>query len=31
MGEDISEYETIWAYSAGSLEPRSAVFEGTAF
>ena len=31
MGEDITEYETIWAYSAGSLEPRSAVFEGTAF
>ena len=31
MGEDISEYETIWEYSAGSLEPRSAVFEGTVF
>ena len=31
MGEDPAEYETIWEYSAGSLEPRSAVFEGTAF
>ncbi|AEV29550.1 lysine 2,3-aminomutase [Sphaerochaeta pleomorpha str. Grapes] len=28
MGEDVSEYETIWGYSAGSLEPRSSVFEG---
>ena len=28
MGEDVSEYETIWEYSAGSLEPRSAIFEG---
>lgn len=31
MGEDIEQYESIWEYSAGSLEPRSAVFEGTAF
>lgn len=30
MGEDISEYETIWGYSAGSLAPRSTVFEGLA-
>lgn len=29
MGEDVSEYATIWGYSAGSLEPRSPVFEGT--
>ena len=29
MGEDITEYATIWGYSAGSLEPRSPVFEGT--
>ena len=28
MGEDVSEYQTIWGYSAGSLEPRSTVFEG---
>ncbi|NBK22784.1 MAG: KamA family protein [Spirochaetia bacterium] len=28
MGEDPSEYETIWGYSAGSLAPRSTVFEG---
>jgi len=28
MGEDGKEYETIWGYSAGSLEPRSTVFEG---
>jgi lysine 2,3-aminomutase len=28
MGEDVSEYATIWGYSAGSLEPRSPVFEG---
>jgi len=28
MGEEISEYETIWGYSAGSLAPRSTVFEG---
>ena len=28
MGEDISEYESIWGYSAGRLEPRSTVFEG---
>ncbi len=29
MGENVSEYDTIWGYSAGSLEPRSPVFEGT--
>ena len=29
MGEDVTEYATIWGYSAGSLEPRSPVFEGT--
>lgn len=29
MGEDVSEYATIWGYSTGSLEPRSPVFEGT--
>nr|WP_321296020.1 KamA family protein [uncultured Sphaerochaeta sp.] len=28
LGEDSSEYATIWGYSAGSLEPRSPVFEG---
>ena len=28
MGEEVREYETIWGYSAGSLEPRSTVFEG---
>ncbi|MBI9096029.1 MAG: KamA family protein [Sphaerochaeta sp.] len=28
MGEDPSEYETIWGYSAGSLAPRSTVFAG---
>ena len=28
MGEDISEYSSIWGYSAGRLEPRSPVFEG---
>ena len=28
MGEDPSEYQTIWGYSAGSLAPRSTVFEG---
>jgi lysine 2,3-aminomutase len=28
MGEDSNEYATIWGYSAGSLEPRSTVFEG---
>ena len=28
MGEDPSEYATIWGYSAGSLAPRSTVFEG---
>jgi lysine 2,3-aminomutase len=28
IGEDVEEYETIWGYSAGSLEPRSTVFEG---
>lgn len=29
MGEDPSEYSSIWGYSAGRLEPRSPVFEGT--
>jgi len=29
MGENVSDYDTIWGYSAGSLEPRSPVFEGT--
>ncbi len=29
MGEDVTEYTSIWGYSAGSLEPRSPVFEGT--
>ncbi len=28
MGEDPSEYESIWGYSAGSLAPRSTVFQG---
>ncbi len=28
MGEDPSEYQSIWGYSAGSLAPRSTVFEG---
>lgn len=28
MGEDSNDYATIWGYSAGSLEPRSPVFEG---
>jgi lysine 2,3-aminomutase len=28
IGEDTDEYKTIWGYSAGSLEPRSSVFEG---
>jgi lysine 2,3-aminomutase len=28
IGEDTKEYQTIWGYSAGSLEPRSSVFEG---
>lgn len=28
MGEEISEYQSIWGYSAGSLAPRSTVFEG---
>jgi lysine 2,3-aminomutase len=29
MGEDPQEYASIWGYSAGRLEPRSPVFEGT--
>lgn len=28
MGDDPAEYQSIWGYSAGSLAPRSAVFEG---
>ena len=28
MGEDPTEYHSIWGYSAGRLEPRSPVFEG---
>lgn len=28
MGDDPREYQSIWGYSAGSLAPRSAVFEG---
>ncbi len=28
MGEDPDDYASIWGYSAGSLEPRSPVFEG---
>jgi len=27
MGEDVTEYKSIWGYSAGRLEPRSTVFE----
>ncbi len=29
MGEDPEEYASIWGYSAGRLEPRSPVFEGS--
>jgi lysine 2,3-aminomutase len=29
MGEDPDEYASIWGYSAGRLEPRSPVFEGS--
>lgn len=29
MGENPQEYASIWGYSAGRLEPRSPVFEGT--
>ncbi len=28
MGDDPAEYATIWGYSAGSLSPRSPIFEG---
>jgi lysine 2,3-aminomutase len=28
MGEDRTEYDSIWGYSAGRIEPRSTVFEG---
>ena len=27
MGEDISEYESIWGYSLGETEPRMSVYE----
>ena len=27
MGEDISEYESIWGYSAGETEPRLSIYE----
>jgi lysine 2,3-aminomutase len=30
MGEDVTEYKSIWGYSAGRLEPRSTVFEDLA-
>jgi lysine 2,3-aminomutase len=30
IGEDRDEYGSIWGYSAGSLEPRSTVFDGMA-
>lgn len=31
MGEDPKEYASIWGYSAGRMEPRSPVFEGSIY